>query len=71
MLRVYSVERTLRRLFTYEYNLLRITHGGEKSPDRISGKFTGEEEPVDCAVQRELSRRPRENEQNEIRVAPD
>src|SRR5688572_8115798 len=69
--RVYAVKRALRRLLRYEDNLLCVADCGEKSSDGVTGKFTGEEEPIAGPVERELRCRACKDKQYEVGVAPD
>ena len=45
--------------------------GGEEPPERVGGQLAGVEEPIDGPVQGELGRRPGEDEQDRVGIAPD
>jgi hypothetical protein len=71
MLRVYATKRTPRRFLIYKHNLLSVTNGGEEATDWVTWNLAGKEEPIDGPVEGELRGRACEDEQNQIRVAPD
>ena len=71
VLGVDSTERLHRPFLIHKHDLLRVTNGRKKTTDRVLWNFAREEEPVDGAIERELSRRTREDQQHQIRIAPD
>ena len=61
----------MRRARVDEGDVLGEAGGGEEPPERVGGQLAGVEEPVDGPVQGELGRRPGEDEQDRIGIAPD
>jgi hypothetical protein len=52
-------------------DLLRILGGRKQSTDRVAGKSSGKEEPVDSAIQRKFGCRTGKDQENSIGIAPD